>query len=388
MSLKGSSLFVELLKMGLGRCSDLSYTPLCEEWSEAFEIAYRQSVAGMCFEGVSRIYDSDGLPESIEFNMAHGTANLTEETYYRLASTVLSIQESNESVDSKCIKVQKIIADAGLGSSIIKGQGLTSYYGDLAHLRHSGDIDILVDAEKDKIIEFVLSKCPDAHTIMSHHFVMPVFKNVGVEVHFKPAEMCSPFAQRRFMKWYQSMHDNVYNNSVALSGGDCIVAPGVEFNLVFILLHIYKHLFAEGIGLKQVVDYYFVLKASDTTMRAKAFETIKSLKMDRFAGALMYVLQETCGLEDYFLICPVDKKEGKWLLNDILENGNKGQGREIRLVRPDDGAWFRFRTMTAFNLRLLTHYPQEALWFPFFKIWHYPWRKHMERVIRKKVAAV
>ena len=38
-----------------------------------------------------------------------------------------------------------------------------------------------------------------------------------------------------------------------------IAIPTVEFNLIFQLTHIYAHLMNEGIGLRQLLDYYYVL---------------------------------------------------------------------------------------------------------------------------------
>ena len=35
--------------------------------------------------------------------------------------------------------------------------------------------------------------------------------------------------------------------------------PTVEFNIIFQLTHIYSHLMNEGIGLRQLLDYYYVL---------------------------------------------------------------------------------------------------------------------------------
>lgn len=38
-----------------------------------------------------------------------------------------------------------------------------------------------------------------------------------------------------------------------------VVVPTHSFNVVYQLYHLYHHYFYEGVGLRQVVDYYFVL---------------------------------------------------------------------------------------------------------------------------------
>ena len=42
-----------------------------------------------------------------------------------------------------------------------------------------------------------------------------------------------------------------------------ITVPTMSFNVIYILSHLYRHVFTEGIGLRQLIDYYFVLVKSE-----------------------------------------------------------------------------------------------------------------------------
>ena len=118
-----------------------------------------------------------------------------------------------------------------------------------------------------------------------------------------------------------------------LGNGSEIVAPDAQFNLVYILLHIYKHLFVEGIGLRQLMDYYFVLRTSgaEDLNNVKVRKALKSLGLEKFVSAVMWVLAEVFGLPEECMISEPDRKEGEWLLGDIMRNGTWGMVEKIGL---------------------------------------------------------
>ena len=55
------------------------------------------------------------------------------------------------------------------------------------------------------------------------------------------------------------MKEEQFSHRVMLGEQGEIAIPTVEFNLIFQLTHIYAHLMNEGIGLRQLLDYYYVL---------------------------------------------------------------------------------------------------------------------------------
>lgn len=172
--------------------------------------------------------------------------------------------------------------------------------------------------------------------------------------------------------------------------------PTVSFKAVYQLLHIYKHLFEEGIGLRHLLDYYFVLRAlhieqgtlADRTesmaqwavgmgiavaSNEEIMHTLGSFGMKKFAGAVMYVLQTVFAMPDEYLICQPNEKGGKFLLNEIMQAGNFGKydDRIKHGGTKSQHAWEK----TKHNLRLLTHYPEEVICEPFFRVYHWIWRK-------------
>ena len=75
-----------------------------------------------------------------------------------------------------------------------------------------------------------------------------------------------------------------------------------------------------------------------------------------------------------WMICEPNEKEGRKLLEEIMTGGNFGQyderGKEFKnggMMK--HGLWKLKRVM-----RLVSSYPEEAMWKPVFRVWHLGWR--------------
>ncbi|MBR4041825.1 MAG: nucleotidyltransferase family protein [Bacteroidaceae bacterium] len=154
-------------------------------------------------------------------------------------------------------------------------------------------------------------------------------------------------------------------------GASMIPTPTLAFNRVYILLHIYRHLFHEGIGLRQLLDYYFVLHQGFTEEeRTETMRTLRSLRMQRFTAAVMWVLQEVFAMDDRYLLTDPNEEEGRFLLSEIMLAGNFGHYDERIKRSAKVTEWGLFCRRVGRNLRFLRSYPSEVLWSPFFKLWH------------------
>ena len=162
----------------------------------------------------------------------------------------------------------------------------------------------------------------------------------------------------------------------------------VDYDLIFQMNHIYRHLLDEGVGMRQVFDFYVLLKEYNKEQserlelmnKSELIKHIRACGMKRFASALMLVLQEMFDISNDELLCNASKKHGTFLLNEMMTAGNFGHNDERmkalevkkgRLSYQLQKAQRRFKR----NLRFLTSYPEEVICEPFARVYHFVWRK-------------
>lgn len=154
-------------------------------------MAKKQSLVGVCFAGVQKLVNS----ETDDYCGMH------EITYLTWMGMAAKIQQRNEVVNLQCVEVQRLIAEKGYRSCIIKGQSNHPSYGSLAVLRQSGDIDIWVEGGREKVVELVNSICPTKE-IRETHAQLRVFPDTVVE--FTPTCQEDFLYQRRLIeRWHK-----------------------------------------------------------------------------------------------------------------------------------------------------------------------------------------
>ena len=166
------------------------------------------------------------------------------------------------------------------------------------------------------------------------------------------------------------------SGSVLLESGDKIIVPGHTFNAFYQMLHLYHHMFESGLGLRQLMDYYYVLMsgAFDLAGRTWVLRQIDKFGMSRFASAVMWVLQEVFGMEDKYLLCEPDVKEGSYILKEVIAGGNFGH-YDDRIHRISNGKIQFMLTNLQHNWHLAKRYPGEFLWGPVWLVWHWTWKR-------------
>ena len=252
----------------------------------------------------------------------------------------------------------------------LKGQGNALLYSNGLH-RTPGDIDIWVEGGDKRVISFVRSISPHEKACY-HQIEFPSYKGVEVEVHYRPSFLLCFWHNRRLQKYYERVKEEQFLHRVKLGEQGVITIPTVEFNLIFQLTHIYAHLMNEGIGLRQLLDYYFVLLHADIKDVVELQRNLKHIGLWKFAGAIMYIMHEVFGMPASRLIVPPNEKYGKFVLNEVLEAGNFGKhDKRNRLGKSQLGHNLQrvYRDM-----RLVKYFPAEALCEPIFRTWHFFWR--------------
>ena len=200
---------------------------------------------------------------------------------------------------------------------------------------------------------------------------------VPVELHFFPCSMNNPIYHARLQKWFRRNADLQCSHIVGLpDGAGDIAIPTSAFNVVYQLCHLYHHFFDEGIGMRQIIDYYYVVSMLNVNCKMLTWlpKDLKHLGLWKFARAVMYVLHEILGLPEEKMIAPIDEKRGKLLLAEILNGGNFGKHFTKYGHFTQQGMAKKYFLKIWRNMHFVRYYPTEALSEPIFRTWHFFWR--------------
>ena len=415
--LKQQKIFFDFLRFCIGSAKEIPSSLKEADWKELYAIAQKQCLVGVLFDGIKK------LPaEHVE---------MKKELLLQWMAESQMLEKANVRLNVAAILVSEWFRKKGFRTCILKGQGNAWMYPN-PYSRTPGDIDIWVEGGDKRVISFVRSISPHEKACY-HHIEFPSYKGVEVEVHYRPSFLLCFWHNRKLQKYYERVKEKQFSHWVMLGEQGEIAIPTAEFNLIFQLTHIFSHLMNEGIGLRQLVDYYFVIcdfykvyqnfsnpsvslsKGSSTfspspsssgsgdvtallgarnryalrladhqrstpdcagwDRQGMVQEELKELGLWKFAGAIMYIMQEVFGMPASRLIVPPNEKYGKFVLNEVLEAGNFGKhDARNRFGRSQLGHNLQrvYRDM-----RLVRYFPAEAMSEPFFRVWHFFWRlKH------------
>ena len=462
--LKQQKIFFDFLRFCIGSAKEIPGSLKEADWKELYAIAQKQALLGVLFHGIRR------LPKE-----------LAPEQKLLMQWMVMAeqIRKQNIRLFQDSVKVCQNFENEGFANCILKGQGNALLYPD-PYMRTPGDIDIYLSGGRRKIMKYVDQVCPN-QVMRYHHVDFPAMKT-AIEVHFTPSYMFCPIHNRRMQKWFEEVMGEQCNHRVSLPDGyGEIHVPQVSFNVIYILSHLYRHIFTEGIGLRQLLDYYYVvcdfckvyqissnhlsnfsnhpvplskegstfspspssmvftppsvppfpgdrnLRSGDVTalrcsepLRSKdggpskvspdcagwdrldgsgdttsacsldagssSFSACSSVALDvvqrelkhlglwKFAQAVMFVMKEVFGLSEDRMIAPMDEKEGRFLLDEIMRGGNFGQYDDRMGSKVGESKIHRYFRMNLRNLRFVKHYPTEAVCEPIFRTWFAGWK--------------
>ena len=361
--------FFDLIQISLGNKDRFEYSPSKEEWQGLYELARKQSIESLLLEGVNRL-KSANLDLNIDIILL-----------LEWIGVGLQTETQNKIQNERAKQLTELFAKNGFRSCVLKGQGTALYY-DKPERRQCGDIDIWVTGGAgftvngswcgDAVLDFLRSEGLHIGHVDIKHSDIEFFEDVPVEVHFLPSWMYCPSTNRRLQNFFASKAERQFANIEQQLG---FAHTTIDFDLVYSMVHIYRHIFSEGIGLRQLVDYYYILQNSTEEQRQEAFDVLCQLKMKSFVGGIMWIMMECFGINIKYSLCPTNESHGRFLLSEIMISGSFGQFDDRFVHLDKEKRIARGFIQLKRNLRFVYYYPSEVLWSPFWKIWHYGWRK-------------
>ena len=358
------NVYFDFLKYCLGNRGDMADVVVKMDWRRLYSFASKQAILGFCFEGVERL--GRDYPLLLKENPI-GQDLLT--TWMGKAQ---QIRRRNMKVNVVAVKLYRQLRADGFRCCVLKGQGNALMYPN-PYSRTPGDVDVWVNAPRKSIMAYAQGHFALEDDIRYHHLETSK-DGVPVELHFFPCVMNNPIYNRRLQKWFRRNVDLQCSNVVSLPGdaGE-IAVPTTAFNVIYQLCHLYHHFFDEGIGMRQIIDYYYVVDSLPSVSLAMQRE-LKYLGLWPFAGAVMYVLHDVLGMSEDKMIRSMDAKRGRLLLAEIMDGGNFGQHFSKYGHFTKQGVAKKYFLKIWRNMHFVRHYPAEALSEPIFRTWHFFWR--------------
>ena len=404
----------EFLQIAIGNRKSLSVTLSESDWLRLFEFCKRQALIGIGFSAVEKLHKQGIICPS--------------QLRSKWMAIAFQIEKQNTLLNEQCRQLTEYYEHDGIATCILKGQGnLLNYPEELRKRRQCGDIDVwatLMNDEGSRIndsgipiavqtgrndVEYVSYHGHQAireYVRMQHriegnterpgvrynHIDAPNMGTTPIEIHFRPSYCNSPIRNWSMQRWFDEHADVCMKNKTQMG----FAVPTSSVNVVYQMCHLFSHYFDEGLGLRQLMDYYFALRVwHNDVMECKDLQSqgmwsdglgtpvmsateimavLRSFGMGKFAAAVMYVLQEVFAMPTNYYICEPNEVEGRKLLAEIMQGGNFGQydTRDASLKKGGmmkHGLWKLKRVM-----RLVSSYPEEALWEPAFRVYHLVWR--------------
>ena len=382
-----ANLFFELLQLSVGTRQELSFVPSAEEWTEAFGDAMKQAVVGVCFYGLQRAgrYDAGRM------------VNLPPKLKMQWLALTVNIQKRGEMMNRRCAELHDMIKVAGYQSCVLKGQAVAVRYDGacggadgvrMSLLRQSGDIDMWMLADTDEVLRWA-RETGTMYFFDYHHADLRLFPDAEIELHYRPSISRNLWRNVRLQRWLrgEGRRHVVYDERLKFR------VPDDVFSLVLTLNHNLWHLLYEGVGLRQMMDLYFVARTMQPSDEASRL--LHRFQLERFASASAWVLwhlfdgdsPQSLFVSPQSPLPAPDERAGRFLLDEIMMAGNFGHydkrlsaGRyasRIGLM----AQWLRH------TMRLVRFFPVEVAWTPVGILRISLWRRWKCLLLATKLAS-
>lgn len=252
---KINSAFFVLLQSGLWarEVSDFSFFPLSDnEWQSVLQISREQTVTGLIYDAVCSLPDEFLPPDEVMTKLVIEVDGI--EKRYKL---VKAAQES----------LLNFYNRHGLHPIVLKGLYSSSLY-EKPSLRSLGDIDLYFNEEEfSKATELLKTKLVPFEK-EADGGICYEYKSIVIEHHPRIIDMSTPSKQ-------------AYLKSLEL---DAQQLPSLEQNAVLMNLHILKHAFGKGVGLRQICDYarflYTIFSSVDSEIESENNREVNEIFVD------------------------------------------------------------------------------------------------------------
>lgn len=237
-----SFFLMALVRLGIHPEADVESTSVDIDWQTVFDLAGKQGVVAIAWDGYARLYEAGML-----------TVDMDKQVKKQWIGHVIQTYEWKYPTYRATIgHLASIYANYGIKMMVLKGYGLSMNYPVPAH-RPCGDVDIWNYGEyqlADKVLHeergIKIDNSHHHHTVF--HFEGQMFENHYdfVNIHAHPS---SKVVEKRLKELAYKGDETVDID------GQLVYLPNPDFNALFLLRHTSAHFAAERMTLRQILDW-------------------------------------------------------------------------------------------------------------------------------------
>lgn len=364
---QSTDLFLSLLRAALFD-EKLDASAFAEaDWKQIFYLADVQTVSSLVLDGMEM------LPPSV--------LRLTLGEKMKLAGKMQRMEQVNSLHRSVIVKIDKALKAEGIPAVFMKGQTVALRYPNPLH-RTPGDIDFVVSLANFERTMAVMEKLGKVdHSLVHEHHGMAGVDGVTVEPHYKVHNYQRPSTDQAM----QEMFSSVFHSELSSADIDGYAVPifPPTFESVFLISHMVNHVYEEGLGLRQVIDYaMFLHHCADKIDWMQHHEWLYRMRMERAWRIFTCICVEYLGLPLPSQVEPFSYNERKWaavLMEDIMRVGNFGRGEYVFEHYGLMDAWRNYCWVVKRCLHLDFVCPSEARWWMISKVKRFFWKKKIKK---------
>lgn len=315
-------LFFVLLRNGLwGAAPDregLGATlPSPDEWEQVLLTAKEQTVIGLIADG-AKDCPKGFIPKDISLKMM---------------MQLLAIEKRNALVNEHVARIKRTLCEAGIPFIMVKGQAVALDYLK-PNGRMPGDIDLIVrpeDYEAAKRSISGIAVALEVEDLSKLHFgamagdqEIEIHGTVHTGLGDRINNVLDSVQAQLFTKEGHRLHDYA---------GESVCIPSVDFDALYIFVHLLQHFYCGGLGLRQLCDWARVLHTNrDLIDRGLLAQRLKDMRTTNEWEAFVAFLVKYIGLpeEDAPLYSHDSEVRADKIWKFIRMVGNFGKKRKRR----------------------------------------------------------
>lgn len=329
------------------------------EWGKVARLAKSQSVLGV----VGEVMLTDPTV----------AGNIDTELKAKIKSFMMSNMLTHGMLNGALVKVVRTLRSSGIGSVLLKGQGLAHYY-PKPELRQCGDIDLYVGMEKYAdaydVLKPLATKIDDKKALaVGKHFDLEIGRAV-IEVH----RYTDTYPTKRLDRAYQKASlEGLQDNLIEIDfNGVMVNTPSDVYNAFYVFSHLFHHFLINGLGSRHLCDWMRFLHVRKDNIDLNALGSLlKEVDMLEPWQTFGCVLVKVLGMQqdEFPFYNPSYEGKVQTIIERMIEEGNFGKERDVYKKRGKiyliNKTWAMFAHIGR-TFGLLFLFPRHS----FRQIWH------------------